>query len=215
MDIEQTRFNMIEQQIRPWGVSDPALLTLLTVVKREQFVPEYVRALAFADTELPLPDGQNMLPPKTEARLVQALALAPHEHVLQIGTGSGHVAALLAHCAAQVISVEISPVLLRFAHANLARSGIHNVELVQGNAAQGWPGQYDAICLCASLPVIPRTLLDQLKIGGRLVVFIGEAPVMQAHCITRRTQHNYTTLSLFETLVTPLMLATQPSHFIF
>lgn len=206
MNLEQARFNMIEQQLRPWEVLDQNVLDLLYVVKREEFVPPAYRLLAFADTEIPLGHGAAMLPPKIEAHALQALKLDKSERVLEIGTGSGYMAALLAAHAAQVISVEIIPELAEQASANLKRNGVHNVIVATGDGAQGWPAQapYDVIMVSAAVPEVPRALLDQLKDGGRLLAFVGEAPLMQAQLIKRIDRYNFRTEVLFETLVPSL-----------
>jgi protein-L-isoaspartate(D-aspartate) O-methyltransferase len=217
MNIEQARFNMIEQQIRPWDVLDPDVLELLHVVKRENFVPVAHKALAFVDTEIPLPGGESMLMPKIEARLLQDVNLKKHESVLEIGTGSGYMAALLAHKGQQVTTVEISPALKALAEKNLADNGVTNVKVELGNGAQGWPNgaPYDVIVVSGSLPVLPEGLLQQLKIGGRLAVIIGQAPAMKAQLITRTGEAGYDTRTLFETSVKPLASATEPSKFQF
>jgi protein-L-isoaspartate(D-aspartate) O-methyltransferase len=218
MNIEQARFNMIEQQIRPWNVLEQDVLDLLMIVKREEFVPAAYRSLAFVDSEIPLPDGENMLPPKVEARVLQAVAVKKHEHVLEIGAGSGYMAALLAHQARHVTSVEINPAIRALAQKNLAAYGISNVDVVLGNGAQGWTegaAEYDAIVISGSLPFLPESFLPQIKVGGRIVAFIGQAPAMSAQIITRSAERVYDTVKLFETVVKPLHAATQPSHFTF
>lgn len=217
MNIEQARFNMIEQQIRPWNVSDPDVLTLLSVVRRERFVPAMYADIAFADLEVPLPDGQHMLPPRVEARVLQALAVRKHESVLEIGAGSGYMAALLAHRAQKVLTVEISAELAEFARANLAKNGMLNAEVALGDASRGWPvaQPYDVICVSGGLPVMPQELPAQLKVGGRLAAFVGDAPMMEAQLITRVSEQQYQIVNLFETCVQALQNVTQPSRFRF
>ena len=217
MNIEQARFNMIEQQIRPWDVLDPEVLELLLVVKRENFVPAAHKALAFVDAEIPLPGGENMLMPKVEARLLQDVNLKKHESVLEIGTGSGYMAALLAHKGRHVTSVEISPELKALAEKNLADNGVTNVTVELGNGAQGWSkgAPFDVIVVSGSLPVLPEALLQQLNVGGRLAVIIGQAPAMKAQLITRTGEAGYDTRTLFETSVKPLQLATAAPAFVF
>ena len=221
MNIEQARFNMIEQQIRPWDVLDQDVLDLLVVIKREFFVPAAYKSLAFIDTEIPLPCGENMLTPKLEARIVQELAVKKHEQVLEIGAGSGYMAALLAHKARHVVTVEIEPELKALAEKNLTDYGVTNVAVVQGDGAQGWEGSgingapYDVIVVSGSLPVLPDAFLKLLNIGGRLLVILGEAPAMTAELITRRSDIVYDTVKLFETCVKPLRHAIVPSHFKF
>ena len=217
MNIEQARFNMIEQQIRTWDVLDQDVLNLLMIVKRENFVPAAYTALAFVDTEIPLPCGQSMLQPKLEARMLQEAAVKKHEHVLEIGSGSGYMAALLGRCARQVTSVEIEPALQVLARNNLAQSGIDNVTIEAGDGAHGWPAQapYDVIMISASLPTIPAEFFEQIKVGGRILAIVGEAPVMTAQCITRVSTLGFTTVNLFETAIKPLQNAITPSHFKF
>jgi protein-L-isoaspartate(D-aspartate) O-methyltransferase len=221
MNIEQARFNMIEQQIRTWDVLDTEVLDLLHVVRREAFVPEACRSLAFVDTEIPLPGGENMLPPKFEARVLQEVAPRKHETVLEIGAGTGYMAALLAHRALHVTTVEISPELKAMAEKNLADYGVGNVDVVLGNGASGWEGSgqftapYDVIVISGSLPVLPDAFLRQLKVGGRLLCIIGGRPVMEARLITRTSETGYHTRTLFETSVTPLRQAAHSSHFKF
>ncbi|HWU98070.1 MAG TPA: protein-L-isoaspartate O-methyltransferase [Oxalicibacterium sp.] len=221
MNIEQARFNMIEQQIRPWDVLDLDVLELLVVVKREAFVPLAYRALAFADSEIPLPNGENMLAPRVEARILQELAVKKHENVLEIGAGSGYMAALLAHQARHVTTVEIDPELKAMAQKNLADYGVTNVEVVEGDGSKGWNGAnqpnapYDVIVVSGSLPVVPESLLSQIKVGGRMFVVVGNAPAMTAQVITRVSDVSYNTVGVFETLIKPLRNAVTPSHFKF
>lgn len=217
MNIEQARFNMIEQQIRPWDVLDAEVLELLHVVKRENFVPAAHKALAFADIEIPLPGGEAMLAPKIEARLLQDLGLKKHESVLEIGTGSGYLSALLAHKARHVTTVEISPELKALAEQNLTANGVSNVSVELGNGAQGWTSgaPWDVIVVGGSLPVLPEALLQQLKVGGRLAVIIGTAPAMKAQLVTRTGDAGYDTRTLFETNVKALESAVAPSKFTF
>jgi protein-L-isoaspartate(D-aspartate) O-methyltransferase len=217
MNIEQARFNMIEQQIRPWDVLDQDVLNLLSIVKRENFVPAAYRNIAFADLEIPLPGGELMLPPRVEARVLQELAIRKHETVLEIGAGSGYMAALLAHRARSVISVEISPELAKLAADNLAANGVANAQVVQGDASRGWSegAPYDVICVSGGLPVMPQELLEQLKIGGRIAAFVGTAPVMKAQIITRVDEKQFRVSDIFETMVAPLTNALHPSRFKF
>lgn len=206
MNIEQARFNMIEQQIRPWEVLDPQVLDLLFVVKREDFTPPAYRNLAFADMEIPLGDGQVMLAPKIEAKLLQELVLQKTDKVLEIGTGSGYMAALLAARAEHVITVEVRPEQAAMAKANLERAGIANVSVEVGNGAEGWSQcrPYDAIVVSGALPSVPAALLKQLRVGGRLAVVVGEAPVMEAQLITCTAEGVYNTVNLFETVIPAL-----------
>ncbi len=202
MNIEQARFNMIEQQIRPWEVLDPGVLSLLAVVKREDFVPATFRSLAFVDTEIPLPDGQCMLAPKIEARLLQELQLQRHESVLEVGAGSGFMAALMAHRARQVISLEISETLARMAQDNLRGAAVMNVSVRCTDGCKGLSGEapFDAIVLSGSVAAVPQQLLEQLKIGGRLLAIVGEEPVMRARLYTRSDSASWAQTDLFDTV---------------
>ena len=221
MNIEKARFLMIEQQIRPWDVLDQDVLDLLVVVKREAFVPLAYRALAFADSEIPLPHGENMMTPKLEARILQELAIKKHENVLEIGSGSGYLAALLAYKARHVTTVEIDPELKALAQKNLADYGVSNVDVFEGDGAQGYAGAnqpnapYDVIVISGSLPVVPDGLLAQIKVGGRMFVIVGNAPAMTAQIITRISDISYDTVNLFETCLKPLRNALVPSQFKF
>ena len=221
-DVEQARRNMIEQQIRPWEVLDPAILDLLLHVPREMFVPPHLRSLAFVDFELPLNvdgivSGETMFAPKVEARLLQELGIHPHERVLEIGTGSGYMAALAAHRAQTVWSVEIDPRLAAFGAANLSRTGVRNAHVETGDGALGWAAHapYDVIIVSGSLPVIPDAMLAQLKPGGRLAAIVGDAPAMHAQIVTRTTSDSFEVLPLFETSAKPLRNAQHPSTFRF
>jgi protein-L-isoaspartate(D-aspartate) O-methyltransferase len=222
LDFDKARFNMVEQQVRPWDVLDQSVLDLLFVVKREEFVPPAYRALAFTDMEIPLridgvDTGESMWSPKLEARIVQEVALKPHETVLQVGAGSGYLAALLAHKSHHVLAIEIDPRLKRFAESNLARAGVRNVQVVLGDGSRGWPAQapYDVIVVTGSLPVVPASLQEQLKVGGRLAAIVGEEPVMTAQLIARPTESGFDIVKLFETCVKPLRNAERPSSFRF
>ena len=222
LDIEKARFNMVEQQVRTWDVLDQSVLDLLFVVKREQFVPPAYRALAFADMEVPLriddwDSGESMWAPKMEARILQELAIKSHERVLEIGTGSGHMAALLAHKADDVVSVEIEPRLKAFGESNLRRAGVHNVRVELADASGGMAdgASYDVIVVTGSLPIVSPALTAQLKVGGRLAAIVGEEPAMVAQIIMRVTAGGYDALNLFETHVKPLRNAPRPSGFKF
>jgi protein-L-isoaspartate(D-aspartate) O-methyltransferase len=221
MNFEQARQNMIAQQIRTWDVLDNDVLQTLVDIRREAFVPAACQSLAFVDTEIPLPCGQNMFAPKLEARLLQEAAVRPDEQVLEIGAGSGYMAALLAHHARHVVTVEIEPELHKLAEANLKACGIANVTVALGDAARGWAGSgahaapYDVIMVSGSLPLLPQSLLDQMKVGGRLLAIVGEAPVMAA-CLVKRTAGDaWDTVKLFETSAQPLRNAEAPSAFHF
>ena len=217
MNFEQARSNMVEQQIRTWEVLDQAVLDLLYAVPREDFVPPPYRTLAFADMEIPIGEGEKMMAPKLEARIVQAVAPRKSERVLEVGTGSGYLSALLAHRAAHVHSVEIRPALAAFGRANLERHGADNVTLETGDAARGWPTRapYDVIVLTGSTPVLPKALLEQLSPGGRLFAVVGEGPVMVARLVTCSAPGALRSVELFDTLLAPLANAEQPPRFIF
>ena len=217
MDLEQARFNMIEQQIRPWDVLDETVLSLLNRLKREDFVPETYRNMAFMDIEIPLGHGEYMLNPKVEARLLQELKLKPSDKVLEIGTGSGYMAALLASFAKQVFSVDIVPEFVAAAELKLAAHGFSNVTLEVGDAARGWAkhAPYDAILLTGSEPILAQELLAQLNPGGRLIAFVGEAPAMAARRITVIESGVHTSQDLFETHVRALLNAPQAPQFVF
>ena len=221
MNTEKARFNMIEQQIRPWEVLDPVVLELLAAVKREDFVPEAYQALAFADLEIPLSVpariGQTMLAPKMEARMLQELGLKAKDIVLEIGTGSGYMAALMAAKAEYVYSVEIDPALVQMARTNLEKAAVANVLVEQGDGAQGWAAYapYDAIVLSASTPVLPDMLLCQLKVGGRLVAVVGDAPAMQLQLVTRTEENAFNTINVLETELVPLVNAARHNRFVF
>jgi protein-L-isoaspartate(D-aspartate) O-methyltransferase len=193
------------------------VLDLLHVVKREQFVPAAYQNLAFADVEIPLPGGEAMLAPKFEARILQETGVKKHETVLEIGTGSGYMAALLAHRAAKVTTVEINPETAELAKKNLANAGIHNVTVEVGNGAQGWEkgAPYDVIVISGALEVLPEAILKQVKVGGRIAAIVGQAPVMEAAIISRTGENTYSTIKVFETNVRYLTGAPVPSHFQF
>jgi len=221
MDIERARFNMVEQQIRTWEVLDQQVLDLLFTVRREDFVPALYRSLAFVDMEIPLTDkpatGERMLAPKLEARMVQELAIKPTDRILEVGTGSGYMTALLAKRGAFVTSVEINPALSAAAGAKLAAHGIANVALEVGDAARGWTKQapYDVIVLTGSEPVLAEEFQSSLKPGGRLLAVVGEAPVMEALLTTYTGAGAVSTIALFETCIPALRNAPQPERFVF
>jgi len=215
-NVEQARFNMVEQQIRTWEVLDQRVLDLLFAVRREEFVPPQYRAIAFADLELPLGNGASMWTPKVEARALQELKLAPTDQVLEIGTGSGYFTALLASEAAAVRSVEIDNGLAASAAARLARAGFGNVRVETGDGARGWGADlFDAIVLTGSTPILPERFFEQLKPGGRLFAIVGDAPAMTARLVRLATPGSRVVTDLFETVVTPLFNAAQPARFEF
>lgn len=231
MNYEQARFNMIEQQIRPWEVLDNQVLSLLAVVKREDFVPLALKALAFVDMEIPLTanlqqhPGQCMLAPKVEARILQDLGVQKHEKVLEIGAGSGYMAALLGHRAQQVITLEIDAGLAQTARDNLQKAGIHNTEVRTGDGAAKFAnavtgsdplrGPFDVIVLSGSVVEVPPALLSLLKIGGRLSAIVGTEPVMRATLVTRVAEDAWRTVQAWDTVAAPLLNFPEPSTFRF
>ena len=237
MNYEQARFNMIEQQIRPWEVLDNQVLSLLALVRREDFVPLAHRALAFVDMEIPLDagaasqrePGQCMLAPKVEARLLQDLAVQKHEKVLEIGTGSGYMAALLAHRGQQVVTLEINAELAALARENLQRSGVYNAEVIhrdgagnlrpvegsQGAEDDALNGPFDVIVLSGSVAAVPTSLLSILKIGGRLSAIVGLQPIMRATLITRVGDKAWRTTQAWDTVAPRLLNFPEPSSFTF
>jgi len=217
MNIEQARFNMIEQQIRPWDVLDLNVLALLAMVRREDFVPAAYQALAFVDCEVPLGHGQVMLTPKVEARLLQEAQVQRHERVLEIGAGSGFMAALLAHRAQSVITLEKLPALAQLATANLRRAGVLNASVREMDGSRGLSGDgpFDVIMLSGSVPEVPQVLLDQLKPGGRLLAIVGQEPVMHGVRITRLSATALQSQDLFDTVAPRLSGFDEPSRFSF
>lgn len=216
MDFEQARFNMVEQQIRTWSVLDQDVLDLLFAVHREDFVPPAYKALAFADLEIPLGDGERMWTPKMEARVLQELDLRDGESVLEVGTGSGYLTALMSKRAGEVVSVEINTRLVAEAHARLATAGIRNARLERGDGARGYGNDaYDAIVLTGSTPILADAWVKQLKPGGRLFAVIGDPPVMTARLVRWTAPGAITHEDLFETVLLPLRNAPQPARFVF
>ena len=217
MDFERARFNMVEQQIRTWEVLDQKVLDLLFKLRREDFVPPAYRELAFVDMEIPLGHGEKMLQPKLEARLVQELAPVETDRILEIGTGSGYMTALLATLGGHVYSVDIVAEFTRTAGERLAAHGIRNVTLETGDAALGWDqhGPYDVIVLTGSVPVLSESFKTSLTPGGRLLAVIGEPPVMAAQLITSAEAGAYNSVVLFETCIAPLRNAPRPERFVF
>ena len=217
IDVERVRFNMVEQQIRTWEVLDQRVLDLLYKVRREEFTPPAYRALAFVDMEIPLGHGEKMLQPKLEARMVQELAPTQHDRILEVGTGSGYMTALLATLGAHVYSVDIVAEFTRAAGERLAAHGIRNVTLDTGDAARGWDkhGPYDAIVLTGSVPILAESFRTSLKPGGRLLAIVGEPPVMEAQLITSTDAGAYNTVPLFESCIAPLRNAPHPERFVF
>jgi protein-L-isoaspartate(D-aspartate) O-methyltransferase len=216
IDIEQARFNMIEQQVRPWDVLDQRVLDVMSATPREDFVPEKYRSLAFADINIPLGHNQVMMAPKTEGRLLQVLDVQAGDSVLEIGTGSGYLTACLSRLGNHVTSIEIFPEFREAAAAKLAAHGFRNVTLKDADAANGIGSdtRYDVIAVTGSLPLLHRQFHDNLSVGGRLFVIAGMPPVMEALLITRIDERNWSRESLFETSLPPLLHAEQPQQFV-
>lgn len=217
MDFEKARFNMVEQQIRTWDVLDQQVLDLLFRLHREDYVPDQYRSLAFADMEIPLGHDEKMLQPKLEARMLQELAIKSTDRILEVGTGSGYMTALLASFGNHVYSVDIIPEFTRSAAARLAAHGVGNVTLETGDAARGWDkhAPYDVIVLTGSVPVLPEAFQKSLALGGRLIAVVGEPPVMEAQLVTYVSASAYNSVGLFETCIAPLKNALQPERFVF
>ncbi len=217
LNFEQARFNMIEQQIRPAEVLDYGVLDTIAATPREDFVPEDFRELAFSDINIPIGDGEVMMKPLMEARLLQALNVQPDDKILEIGTGSGYFTALLAKLGQRVDSIEIDPTLLQQARARLEAHGIDNASLIEGDGARGWDdgGNYDVIAITGSLPSLPEGLKQKLTVGGRLIAIIGTAPVMEVTLITRLSDDQWTTDALYETELPALRNTEQPQGFVF
>lgn len=217
MNFEQARFNMVEQQIRPWEVLDQRVLDEIGEIPREEFVPQRFRKLAFSDTQIPLAHGQVMMSPKLEARMVQALRLQPDDTTLEIGTGSGYVTALLARLSKQVLSIELYADLTQSAAEKLARLSLSNVSLITADGIRGWEKGIpcDAIAVTGSVPLFSGHFQRQLKLGGRLFVIVGQAPIMEARLITRLSENEWHSEPLFETDIPPLVGAPTPERFVF
>lgn len=217
MNIEQARANMITQQIRAWEVSDQLVLDVVASTPREHFVPAAYRKLAFADMNVPLGHDQVMLTPKEEARIIQSLKIQAGEHLLEVGTGSAYMTALLAKLGQHVVSVDIFPEFIQAAQEKLTMLDISNVTLQVGDAARGWSRQqlYNVIVITGSLPFLPEDFRHSLEVGGRLFAIIGQAPTMEAVLFKRLTLEEWSEEKLFETVVPSLLNATTSSKFVF
>jgi protein-L-isoaspartate(D-aspartate) O-methyltransferase len=217
VNIEQARYNMIEQQIRPWDVLDYRVLDVLKNTPRERFVPKEYANLAFTDTEIPLGHGRVTLEPKMEGRILQELAIKPTDSILEIGTGSGYLTACLAKLGSDVVTVELHPDLSQHAQQQVAGQGLENVQFRIADAAEGWSGDgnFDVIVITGSLPVMQESFKKQLNIGGRMFVVVGEAPIMEALLITRTGDNDWEIRSLFETSIPALENAVRPQKFTF
>lgn len=216
MNFGHARFNMIEQQVRPWEVLDRAVLDLMERAPREAFVPDEFRRLAYADTAVPIGHGEAMLPPRVEGRLLQALRIGPDDRVLEIGAGSGFLTWMLAQCAAHVTAIELKPALAERARANLAAHHAGNATVEIGDGRHGWDrdAPYDAIAIGGSVPVWEPAFEEQLAIGGRLFVVIGTAPAMEAMLVRRTGEREWIRESMFETTLSPLAGAEAPRRFV-
>lgn len=217
MNFDVARHNMLEQQIRPWNVSDRRVLDLMARLPREDFVPERYRLLAFVDMGIPLGHGQVMMAPRVEARLLQALDIEPKDRILEIGTGSGYMTALLASLGGHVHSVEIFPDFKSSAERKLAEHGIKNLTLDEGDGAQGWDrhGPYDAIVITGSVPVLPANFRQALAPGGCLFAIVGQSPAMEAKLIRRLDSDHWSETAMFEAELPPLINVKVPSKFVF
>lgn len=217
LNFDSARKHMVESQIRTWEVFDPQVLDLMERAPREDFVPAAYRNLAYADWSIPLSQGQVMMPPKLEARLLQALDVQPTDKILEVGTGSGYLTWLLAKLGREVYSVEIDAVLSAQAEKTLAAHGIRNVTLEVGDAARGWDkhAPYDVILITGSLPLFPQEYQKSLAVGGRLVAVVGASPTMDVVLVRCTAEHAYTRVSLFETDLPPLKNAPAPASFVF
>ncbi len=221
MDFEKARFNMVEQQIRPWDVLDPEVLSVLNEIPRELFAPEQYKNIAYTDTRIPVGQFEeqtcSMAHPNFHGRILQAMAISKDDLVLEIGTGTGYLTACMAKLARHVDSVDINPALTEIAEKNLSELGIHNVNLSTGDAAKGWDQKtsYDVIVLCGSVPAVPLNYKKLLTIGGRLFVVTGDAPAMTAQKVTRTAKNKWESEALFETCIDPLFHSKKPETFVF
>ena len=217
LNLEKARYNMIEQQIRPWDVLDQRVLNVVADTPRERFVPKEHQSLAFIDTCIPIGFGQVMMEPKLEARILQTLNIQPTDTILEIGTGSGYLTACLAKLGASVVTIELHQELSLRAQQQIAGQSLENVQFRLGDASSGWTedGQFDVIAVTGSLPVMQESFMHQLKVNGRLFVIVGEDPVMEARLITRMGGNEWMTESLFETSIPALENAIRPQKFVF
>jgi protein-L-isoaspartate(D-aspartate) O-methyltransferase len=217
LNFDAARTSMILNQMRAWHVHDDRVLDLITRMPRQDYVPATSRNLAYVDMNIPLGHGEVMMTPKTEARLVQELEIDPKDKILEIGTGSGYVTALLANLGRHVVSVEIRPEFTTEAATKLARHGIRNITLEVGDGARGWDRQkpYDVILITGSLPILPEAFRDSLAPGGRMIAIVGQSPVMEVKRIRRLDAHVFTEDSLFDTDLPPLQNAIEPARFVF
>ena len=216
LNFEEARHNMIVQQIQPWNVRDEKVLDLIQRLPREDFVPAKYKEHAFTDINIPLGDGQEMMSPKLEAYMVQALKVQEHDKVLEIGTGSGYVTALLASQSRHVITVDIDENTQKHAEEKLKAHQITNVTYEVGDAALGWDKHkpYDVIAITGSLPILPEIFQRNLNVGGRMFAIVGDAPAMEAILITRVKENEWSHQILLETEIPALINATEPERFV-
>jgi protein-L-isoaspartate(D-aspartate) O-methyltransferase len=217
LNFEAARQTMIKSQMRTWHVHDDRILDLIARMPRQDYVPAASRNLAYVDMNISLGHGEVMMTPKTEARLVQELEIDPKDKILEIGTGSGYVTALLANLGRHVVSVEIRPEFTTEAATKLARHGIRNITLEVGDGARGWDRQkpYDVILITGSLPILPEAFRDSLAPGGRMIAIVGQSPVMEVKRIRRLDGNIFTEDSLFDTDLPPLQNVIEPARFVF
>lgn len=217
LNFNQARFNMVQQQIRPWNIVDQRVITTLEKIPREKYVPDAYQNFAMAEMNVPLPKNQQMMSPGMEAKMLQALQIKPTDSILEIGTGSGYITACLAMLGSQVTSKEIHSVLAEQTATKLAAANIQNVTIQEGDALKQWHQnpRFDIIAITGSMPVLTESPQNNLNIGGRMFVIIGTAPVMEAILITRTGEHHWNHESLFETQILPLENAADEEEFVF
>lgn len=217
MNAEQAQFNMVEQQIRPWDVLDQTVLDLMAATPRADYVPESRRGMAFMDVNIPLGEGAVMLQPKMEARMLQALEVTKEDNILLVGTGTGHLASLLAQLGKHVLAIDINNDFTTLAEKNLAAHNITNVTLETGDAASGWDSNkpYDVIFISGSMPILPDSFRESLSVGGRMIAVVGNAPVMETKLIKRHDKNSWSETELFETEIPALVNAAKTDSFEF
>lgn len=217
MDFEKARFNMVEQQIRPWDVLDQRILDLLLQLPREDFVLPEQQKIAFADLELPLANGSFMLTPKLEARLIQEIHVQNSDKVLEIGTGNAYMTAILAGLAKHVYSIDLDEDMIEAAKSKLAKVNMRNVSLKVGDGLAGMPEEapFDKIICGGAVATIPQVLKESLNIGGRLIAIVGQAPLMKATLVVRETEQAWREIVVFETCAAHLQAGESKKAFVF